>query len=168
MRARFEAAVETSDLVVRLGRWKESPESPRPVWETLANAKVWTDPKFAALRDLLAFPRDTPTLTVNEDADVRGLQVPPDAAEGRAGCKVDAYKATTGSVPAQFKNLPVRMAFVHVVGDTHPGLRLHIRVEGLHPLAVVSVSAVVGHVVWLPLSFGPVPDVGSSKRGSFW
>lgn len=116
MRMRFEASVDTGDLMVKIGKWRESAERPRPAWTMLSAAKVWKLPKFSALRDVLRAPRALPTLTTSSDAAVRGVGVPNDGS-GHSGTQVDIYKAG-GSVPEALMNRTVRLAVIHVDGPT--------------------------------------------------
>jgi len=118
LKKRFESAVETTDLVVRLGTWKETPTRTRPAWETLSKAKVWTQDRFGALKLLLKSPREPPELTTAHGAAVRGVVVSDDKA-GHGGCKVDAYKTADG-VPPALLDRRVRLAVVDVQTNTRP------------------------------------------------
>ena len=125
IRARFESAVETQDLQVRLGGWKETDESARPPWTILQRAKVWQEPKFSALRELLKRPREAAVLTVSAEGDVVSVKVP-DNGEGRAGCTVTIYKMAP-NIPESVVDMPLRMAIIHVVGRTRSGSPLEVR-----------------------------------------
>lgn len=115
MKQRFGAAAETSDLVARLGTWKETPTRTRPPWETLEKAKVWQEARYAPLREVLRVPRQLPVLTTSPAADLRGVFLPDDGA-GHCGADVHMFKAS--AVPEEVLHRAVRLAVVHALDRT--------------------------------------------------
>lgn len=127
MRSRFAAAVETPDLVVRLGPWKQSEQQPRPPWTSLQRARVWKDAKFAALRQLLAAPPRPPVLSTSPDAAHRSIVMTDDGA-GHPGGTVVMYKAK-GAVPDEMLQRRIRLVVVHAAPNTRMS-------PGSHPLRI--------------------------------
>jgi hypothetical protein len=71
-RERFAEQVPTSALVVSPGGWRWSEQNPRPAWKTLKDARVWSDPAYAALRTSLKKPPPmTVVVTTADEAHVR-------------------------------------------------------------------------------------------------
>ena len=83
MRIEFSSAVEEKDLVCKLGRWCWRPDQPVPnMANLLANARVYTAPKYSALRQSLQAPRVTVReLTTGADNQVALKLMPTEGAE---------------------------------------------------------------------------------------
>ena len=64
---RFADAADLKMLRVGIGGWKWKPERPRPQWEALKTALVWSDSRYKSLRDSLRKPAGLPTVVVTSD-----------------------------------------------------------------------------------------------------
>jgi hypothetical protein len=141
MKARLLKAVKLDDVKLNIGRWTEGPGRPRPDWEMLSKAAIWTDVRWERLRKQLEVARPMPTVESGPDvplATVKGM-----AAYDTVDWTVEAFK--TGSrdaVPDAAKEKPtVRLTVIDVEGQRRPegtgmgedpneGMRLETGIRG--------------------------------------
>ena len=130
LRAKVTFSEQTKTPLIRpnYGRWRWSPENPKPSWNAIKSAPVWKDPMYSSIRTALSKPPATVTPSSTGDQALKQLlfQLP---AQPGATRTLTVYEAAEGSVPPAMLSVVPRAAVVLLDGTDLLAKQIQVNID---------------------------------------
>ena len=123
----FRQQTRLSQLRPNYGRWRWSPQKPKPSWTALQTAPVWKDAAFQSMRAALAQAPAAVTATATGDSAIEQLLLQSPSEPGRT-ITLTMYIATPDPMPAGVAGIVPRAAIVLLDGTDFvaPQIKAHL------------------------------------------
>ena len=104
--------MKTSDILVRLGGWRWTPEKPHPQWDNLQKARLWETERGKWFESTFCKPKHTITAIPTADSNQLSFSIKKDTSEV---IHVALYNGKLDNISEAIESTKVRCGIWHVV-----------------------------------------------------